>query len=296
MRMRTTADRPRIRTMRSPAALFVAALTTVVLMGVPGSAWAQQRDWDRFSTPSPGPADSIGYYANGCLRGGMALPPEGEGYQVVRLSRNRFYAHPTMVTFLEDLGRRAAQAGLGRIMIADVAMPRGGPFRSGHASHQTGLDADVWLRLGVPLLPRPQREDLTSVVVVAPDGRDINPSVWTAEQAELIRLAASDPRVDRIFVHPAIKLALCRMQWPDRSFLRILRPWFGHDSHMHIRLHCPSDAAHCQPQEALPPGDGCGADLMAWFPPPGQQAGPPPRSPPRPPLPALCQAMLRAGD
>ncbi len=257
-----------------------------------GRAAAQDRPWGGFTAPSAGPAEPIGSYANGCLQGGVALPAEGEGYQVVRLSRNRYYGHPTMIAFLQDMGRRAAAAGLGTVLVADIAMPRGGPFLTGHRSHQTGLDADIWLRLDLPMLARARREDLSSVVVVDRRAQRVDPAIWTRAHGELIRLAAVDPRVDRIFVHPAIKLALCEMRWSDRGFLRTVRPWFGHDSHFHIRLHCPPDGRH----DPLPAGEGCGTDLMAWFAPPAAPPTRPAAAPPRPPLPALCQAMLRGGE
>ena len=44
------------------------------------------------------------------------------------------------------LSRQVVDAGLGVLMIADAGQPRGGPV-SGHASHEAGLDVDIWLRL-----------------------------------------------------------------------------------------------------------------------------------------------------
>ena len=44
-----------------------------------------------------------------------------------------------------------------------------------------------------------------------------------------------------------------------------IRPWYGHDDHFHVRLDCPEGATLCEPQEAAPPGDGCGDDLAWWF-------------------------------
>ena len=275
---------------------LVAALCLLGLLAVPvDEPQAQGRDWGGFATPSPAPSHPVGTYANGCLMGGAPLPAEGVGYQVVRLSRARYYGHPMLIDYLVDLGGQAAEAGLGPILIADLSAPRGGPL-SGHASHQVGLDADVWLRLGVPELPGPERETLSSTLLVDRSAFTVN-GVWSADHAALIRLAADNPLVGRIFVHPAIKIALCEMDWPDRSFLRVVRPWFGHDSHMHIRLICPDDAMHCQPQTPIPAGDGCDAELYSWIPDPSRPVVPAARPPsPPPPLPAMCQDMLRNAD
>src|SRR5271156_2192170 len=43
----------------------------------------------RKPTPFPGPARSIGGYADGCLAGGVPLPIDGPAWQGMRLSRNR---------------------------------------------------------------------------------------------------------------------------------------------------------------------------------------------------------------
>lgn len=272
---------------------LAAALAVLAVLGLGADETAAQgRDWGGFTTPSPAPSHPVGAYANGCLLGGAPLPADGVGYQVVRLSRARYYGHPALIDYVIDLGVRADEAGFGPILVADLSAPRGGPL-SGHVSHQTGLDTDVWLRLGVPELSPSARDGLHSTLLVDRANFVVN-RVWSPDHANLIRLAADDPRVNRIFVHAAIKIALCEMDWPDREFLRVIRPWFGHDSHMHIRLDCPQDAPHCEPQAAVPAGDGCDAELYSWIPDPDRPTAATPRPPrPRPPLPALCQTMLQ---
>ena len=250
--------------------------------------------WEAFDEPTADAPLAVGGYTNGCLLGGEALAPEGPGYQVVRLARQRHYAHPELVQYLSDLGRRVESAGIGTMLVADVAMPRGGPFEYGHRSHQTGLDADVWLRLDVPPLPREQRrgnDDVEALSMVDTGRFRVVPGSWTQNQAELLRLAASDDRVARIFVHPAIKKALCDAEWPAREWLRRIRPWHRHTAHFHVRLRCPAGDSSCVAQDEPPAGDGCGEELSAWLPP--NYRPPSPRQPgERPPLPARCQAML----
>jgi penicillin-insensitive murein endopeptidase len=249
--------------------------------------------WHLVRTPSPGPAQAIGGYAHGCLAGGVALPLDGTGYQVIRPGRHRYFGHPALLDYLRKLGQRTRAAGLGIIDIGDMAQPRGGPLNFGHASHQIGLDVDIWLRLDLPPLPRDRRDDVKEVSVVDGNTLELVPSLWTPAQMTLIRLATEDARVARIFVNPVIKLELCRRAGADRGWLRLIRPWYGHDDHFHVRLSCPADSPLCESQPPLPPGDGCDAELMSWLPearPPVPKAGSPP-PPPKPALPAACMRL-----
>src|SRR3954451_16050793 len=100
----------------------------------------------RKPTPVPLEARSIGFYTKGCLAGGVALPINGKTWQVMRLSRNRNWGHPKLIEFLERLARRVPQInGWPGLLVGDISQPRGGPMLTGHASHQVGLDADIWL-------------------------------------------------------------------------------------------------------------------------------------------------------
>ncbi|MDP0983614.1 penicillin-insensitive murein endopeptidase, partial [Klebsiella variicola] len=58
--------------------------------------------------PTLGAPQSAGFYAKGCLAGGVALPVNGPTWQVMRLSRNRNWGHPRMIALLERLSRDAA--------------------------------------------------------------------------------------------------------------------------------------------------------------------------------------------
>ena len=277
----------------------VTALVVVASLGMPGLAKPAAAEpgravaWHLLRLPSPGPAQAIGGYAAGCLAGGVALPLDGIGYQVIRPGRHRYFGHPALLSYLDGLGRRVQAAGLGLINIGDMAQPRGGPMNTGHASHQIGLDVDIWLRLDLPWLPRTSRDNLKEISVVNGDTLDLVRSLWTPAQFTLIRLAAEDPRVSRIFVNPVIKLELCRSTGADRDWLRLIRPWYGHDDHFHVRLSCPADSPSCTSQPPVPPGDGCDTELMSWLPearpPAPKKAGTPSPPRPNPTLPAACQ-------
>jgi len=275
------------------ALLMTASLT--ICAAVPVSA---QPEWGKATAPAPGSVRIFGTYTNGCIAGARSLPPEGPGHQVVRMSRNRYFGHPETVDYLLNFGRRVAGAKLGIPLIGDMSQPRGGPMAFGHASHEIGLDADVWFRLDLPPLPRIARENLDLPSMVDPNTHRVDPKRFTDVQAEMVRFAAMDPRVGRIFVNPAIKLALCERPWVDRSWLRLIRPWYGHDAHFHIRLNCPADQPGCVPQEPPPPGDGCGEDLAGWLRKPVPAPRPPRKEPVRPTpttpaMPPSCQAVLR---
>jgi penicillin-insensitive murein DD-endopeptidase len=74
---------------------------------------------------------------------------------------------------------------------------------TGHASHQVGLDADIWL---TPMpdreLSRVDREEMSATMMVRPDRLDIDPKVWTPSHLLVIRAAAQEPQVERIVVKP----------------------------------------------------------------------------------------------
>jgi penicillin-insensitive murein endopeptidase len=177
----------------------------------------------------------------------------------------------------------------------DISDPRGGPLRGGHFSHQMGIDADVWLDLEPPhpALPPEAREALEPASLVRDDGRAVDPARWRPEHATLIRLAAGLPRVDRIFVNAAIKRQLCQTTTGDRTWLHLIRPWFGHAAHMHIRFRCPEGQHLCVDGPPPPPGDGCDASLQWWFDQLDHPAPPAPPTAARPvALPAACRAIM----
>jgi penicillin-insensitive murein endopeptidase len=278
-------------------------LRAVAGLALFSSAHAATRSngWSVIENPTPGPAQAIGSTANGCLAGAVQLPADGPGYEVIRLSRRRYFGHGDMVDFVEGLGRRAQAAGLPLFYIGDMAQPRGGPLPFGHASHQTGIDVDIWFTADTkPGLPIAAREEpaLPSMITAGKTPR-IDPAEFGKRQVTLLRLAAADPRVDRIFVNPVIKLAMCRgfggATVGGSAWLRRLRPWWGHDDHFHVRLSCPANSPVCEPQKPIPDGDGCDAGLEDWT---HHLALPKAPAEPRPPkvMPVACEALVRQGS
>ena len=254
----------------------------------------------RKSVPAPLQARALGWYSKGCLAGAAALPVNGQTWQVMRLSRNRNWGHPDLVRVVERLSQKAKKLGWNGLLVGDMSQPRGGPMLTGHASHQVGLDADIWL---TPMpdreLTREEREQMSATNMVAADRKDVDPKVWTPKHTALIKAASEQPGVQRIFVNAAIKKALCREAGSSRDWLNKVRPYWGHDFHFHVRIRCPEGEAACKPQEPVPAGDGCGKDLEWWFKDAVLHPKPSPPSKPKPPvkladLPPACRQVLMA--
>jgi penicillin-insensitive murein endopeptidase len=241
---------------------------------------------------------AYGSYTRGCLAGAGQLPANGRHWQTMRLSRNRNWAHPATLSYLERLSENAARIeGWPGLLVGDISQPRGGPMPSGHSSHQIGLDVDIWFRASPGrMLSADERENWSAESVV--NGRfDLNPAAWTERHARLLRRAASFSNVARIFVHPTIKKELCNWAGSDRSWLRKIRAWYGHDDHFHVRLKCPAGEKSCTGQDQPPAGDGCGVELAWWFSSEAYRPGPQKKKAQAPTLdelPVACRTVLES--
>lgn len=249
---------------------------------------------------------AIGFYSKGCLAGGQRLAVDGPEWQAMRLSRNRGWGHPALISFLERLAADVHRLdGWPGLLIGDMSQPRGGPMLTGHASHQVGLDADIWLTpMPKMRLTAHERETTAALSMLASGDLAVDPKAWTGLHLRLIKRAASFGEVERIFVHPAIKKAICdaTIHDVDRvAWLHKVRPMWGHDHHFHVRIACPAGTAGCQVQPPPAIEDGCGKELTDWFAMLTRPKSSGPQSPPPPPLtldklPADCTQVLIAGS
>ncbi|MGF0537835.1 penicillin-insensitive murein endopeptidase [Agrobacterium sp. ES01] len=218
--------------------------------------------------PTQASPSSFGFYSKGCVAGAVAIPTDGPTWQAMRLSRNRRWGHPELIALLERLSQDGAKYdGWPGLLLGDISQPRGGPMVSGHASHQVGLDADIWL---TPMPPRTltanERETISATSMLKKNARlTVDDRIWTPAHARIIMRAASYPQVERIFVNPSIKKKLCETWTGDRSNLGKVRPYYGHDYHFHVRIKCPEGSPGCKAQAAVPAGDGCGKPLAWWY-------------------------------
>lgn len=216
--------------------------------------WGQQRE------PAPGPARVYGRTTSGCIAGAAALPVRGEGFVRRRPWRPTGFGHPDTIEYVQHLGEITRQAGLGVLLVGDMSLPRGGAYLHGHTSHQTGLDVDIAYKT----LAYPAGAQFAAGIRLASTSAPV-PRRSLRRLEALLRLAAADEHVDRIFVSARIKHFLCRSTAGDRSFLDVLRPWLGHEMHFHVRLKCPADSPNCRPNEpvvSIP--DDCRA-LSSWW-------------------------------
>ncbi len=247
---------------------IVAAFALPVLITEPVSAAELAKNlFSAKQLPSAVTPQSIGFYSKGCFAGGVGLPLDGPTWEVMRPSRNRNWGHPAMIALLEKFSHDAAADGWNGLLVGDISQPRGGPMRTGHASHQIGLDADIWFK---PMPSTPYslagREKVGAESLLKPGTKNVlDERRWDPVYARLLRRAASYPEVERIFVNPAIKKKLCDTVTGDRAWMNKIRPFWGHDEHFHVRIGCQPGSPNCKPQQSTGTGDGCDKSLAWWF-------------------------------
>lgn len=282
----------------------LACASLVLCSAFAANAMAEPLAKDLFAAhrlPAVAAPQSIGFYSKGCVAGAIAIPPDGPTWQVMRLSRNRRWGHPELIKLLVQFSQDAARDGWRGLLIGDISQPRGGPMSSGHASHQIGLDADIWFSpMPAQRMTVEQRERDGSPSMLKKGSLYVDDSRWTRAHEAVLRRAASYPQIERILVHPGIKKKLCDTVKGDRSWLRKIRPYWGHDAHFHIRMKCPADSPGCRRQDPVPSGDGCDKSLAWWF---TEEPWRPAKGPAKPPardvmtisaLPKECRAVLAA--
>ena len=295
---------PRDGSANSATAAIAASASTLAPPPIPAKAL-----FGAATTAAPLASRAIGTYSRGCLAGAVALPVDGPAWQAMRLSRNRNWGHPKLVALVERLALDAQKHdNWPGLLVGDISQPRGGPMLTGHASHQVGLDADVWLTpMPTKRLTRKEREEISATSMLDQTDLAVDPKIFTEQHVKLIKRAASYPEVERVLVHPAIKKALCEAAGTDRKWLGKVRPIGGHYYHFHIRIGCPPGSTVCKPQVPPTGDDGCGKEVQEWLARLAPPKGPPPPKPPgyKPPppappitmaqLPKECSAVLESG-
>jgi murein endopeptidase len=179
------------------------------------------------ATPTPPPAQpsrAAGLPWNGRLVDGRELPAAGTGYmtwdpilkRVGNRSRRRWGTGRLLATVRRVLADYAGRhPGAQPVLVGDLSRPRGGDFGPrfggiGHASHQNGLDADVYYPRLDGRLRRARRPD----------------QVDRAAAQELVDAFVREG-AEYVFVGPSLDL---------RGPSRIVQPLINHDDHLHVRL------------------------------------------------------------
>jgi len=262
----------------------------LVFLAVSARAEPLDNPWAKVQAPATGPAQSIGTPTAGCVLGAVELPVKGKGYRLMRPERRRNYGHPMLVGLLRSIANELAMTGQSPLLIGDLGQARGGPTMSAHASHQTGLDVDVWYHRGKASTSAPSMVNKKSLKV-AP--------TFKRAQIEMLKRFAADPLTDRILVHFAIKRELCKKHGSE-DWIRKIRPWYGHDHHFHVRLVCAAGDVLCKRPEPIPTGNGCDATLDWWWSDEARQEETKnlgrQQNPVMPELPAECRPLLTTSD
>lgn len=162
---------------------------------------------------------SLGSPDRGALVRGVRFPREGASFftwdPILHRSPDRpwrRYGNDRLVRIvLRVLGAYArAHPGAPRVGVGDFSLPHGGTFGPKHASHQNGLDVDVYY----PRLDRRERPPVRAAQINRRLAQDLLSRFVCAGAA-------------RIFVGPNTDLVGPR---------RIVRILVLHDNHMHVRI------------------------------------------------------------
>ncbi len=284
-------------TLRGPAVvnrkIAQNAQAVPLTFGVP--ARSKNNPFTQIRQPIAGDLKIYGSYSAGCLAGAQQIPTSGRGFEVQRLSRNRYYGHPELISLLERAGQEFAERST--LLIGDLGQPAGGPMLGGHASHQIGLDADIWFYLLPPTAPftNEMREKLYASSVLKKNYLEINEKAWRPIYGEEVLWFAAQPEVERVFVNAVIKKRLCAENPGDPRLIKV-RPWSWHDDHFHVRLKCPADQVDCVPQEAPKNLECDEKDLAYWYSPKKLDELLHPKPETEPPkdiqLPLACRALI----
>jgi len=210
---------------------------------------------------------SWGTHSHGALLGAVALPVEGEGYQVHRdwRARGRTFAIEELVGGLTRAFARVELTAPGGVAyVGDLSLRRGGDS-SMHRSHESGRDVDIFYYVvggdGNPL------PNLPAMIRFADDGTAV---AWSSAKPgqrmheplphahldlrrtwALVASLLSDPimKVQWIFIHqPLAELLLQEAEQESadpalvaraREILHQPTDASPHDDHMHVRMFCP---------------------------------------------------------
>jgi murein endopeptidase len=206
-----------------PAAILLAALivATVVDARKPTDVGAARQTihWQ--------PSRAVGEPFDGRLIRGVQLPPAGKDWltwdPILDRSPNRGWRrwgtdHLLRVTLRVVRRYRAAHTTAPRILVGDLSRRHGGEFGPrfggiGHASHQNGLDIDLFY---------PRR-----------DGRERplrRPGQVDLRLAQALVNGFVRAGAQYVFVGPSL---------PLRGPRRVVQPLVNHDDHIHVRLYNP---------------------------------------------------------
>ena len=217
---------------------FAVSLLAAMLMSLLWGFAASAQEWGQVTTPAPGPPQSIGFYTAGCLQGAPGPAARRAGLRSDPRQPQPYWGQPVTIDFVKRFSEQVRAAGQAPLYIGDIGQPRGGPAPSGHASHQTGLDVDIWFERqpGARRAPA-DRENPRPRSLVHPAGGGI---VDTASPPATWRCCAGrDLAQCRSHFPTSRSSAACQPVTGNRAWLNKIVVWVGHDERFHVRMHCP---------------------------------------------------------
>lgn len=278
--------------------LVMSALLPLIAFAGDGDFKMPEADTsEAIPVPSRHKEEVIGFYSNGCILGATPFEISTRSWELANTRRNHQYGHSSLIRFVENLGDTSVRNGWGKLFVGDSSCAAGGVMHEGHASHRSGLDVDIFFRFidKNKTLTLEERNNWTEEEQTKNEIAKYEPAEKTGELPKtedvkdevnedffnLVKAAARESEVERIFVSPPIKKKLCKLFYKEKfdkaednpAWLKKIRPLLGHRSHFHVRLKCPPDSPMCRPQGEPIYGKktgaesvGCaGDDIDDWF-------------------------------
>lgn len=209
---------------------------------------------------------AVGFYTDGKIEKATLLPEKGEAFQQVYTERDTHWGTGMIVSMIENASEYLVTKWYPGtvVMIGDVAKKFGGDIGT-HASHQSGLDADI---------PYIGNKGFDRVIA----NGEVKSSFDYMKNWQFLRLIANQKIVqdgrtttvlNRVFMNPVIHKGFCAwaqksdlLKNPlDQEIMSRIRPWEGHDKHFHVRLKCSPHYPACRNQQEpakFNPNDPCG--------------------------------------
>ncbi|MFW5925397.1 MAG: penicillin-insensitive murein endopeptidase [Myxococcota bacterium] len=204
---------------------------------------------------------SFGAVNDGVLRGGVALPDEGEGYVRARPGESTRFGTPGLVGTVVRAAERVRRShpGGAPLRVGDLSAPAGGKH-SRHASHRTGRDVDLLFYAhdaeGRPLRAtgflRFDRFGVARVPAGLPGAGKLA-FFDHARNWALVRALLTDPRapVQWILCSDGVKAQLLQYAAVHEPSFEVLfrAAWVlheprgarRHDDHFHVRVACTAE-------------------------------------------------------
>lgn len=169
---------------------------------------------------------------------------------VRKKSRNAAYGHPALLLMLKRTAMEIARVNPGaKMLVGDLSSKQGGPLK-GHASHQSGRDADI----GFYVRKNGERANATRFMRFRANGKARDGSGYTFDDRMnwlLVRMWLQDRRagISHVFISRGLRRRLLNYaqsvpserKYVKRAAELLQQPRFSspHDDHFHVRIACP---------------------------------------------------------